>query len=70
MKENSFENEEALAGLIEAVAVQYRKQIADPELTKNEVRIEILRKLKLISDAIKGLMRATQIPLDTSNRSM
>ena len=51
-------------GVIEAVADQYRKQLSDPTLSKAEVRVDIIRKLKLISDAIKGLMRGRQIPID------
>ena len=65
MDDNGADNEEALAGLIEAVAVRYRKQLSEPTRSKSEVRIDIIRKLKLISDAIKGLMRARQIPIDT-----
>jgi hypothetical protein len=64
MDDNIVENEDELAGLIEAVATQYRKQINDPSLSKSEVRVDIVRKLKLISDAIKGLMRARQMPID------
>lgn len=70
LKENIAENEEALAGLIEAVALQYRKQLNDPALSKAEVRVDIVRKLKLISDAIKGLMRARQIPIDTFRQDL
>lgn len=63
-EEKSADNEEVLAGLIEAVANQYRKQLSDPALSRAEVRVDIVRKLKLISDAIKGLMRGRQIPID------
>lgn len=70
LKENSAENEDALAGLIEAVAIQYRKQLNDPALSRAEVRVDIIRKLKLISDAIKGLMRARQIPIDTFQQDL
>ena len=49
MVDNLIENEEALAGLIEAVAIQYRKQMNDPTLSKNEVRVfESLTELNLI----------------------
>lgn len=53
-----MENDEEIASLIGALAEQYRKQVDDQEIPTNDVRLEIVRKLMLISDSIKGLMKS------------
>ena len=53
-----LENDEEIANLIGALAEQYRKQVGDQELPANDVRMEIIRKLMLVSDSIKGLMKS------------
>lgn len=53
----------AIADLMSAVARQYHKQIADDTLPPNQTRLEIIRRLELISQSIKGLMTYEQDPL-------
>ena len=60
MNNRSLENDEVIAGLIGALAEQYRKQVHDREIPPNDVRLEIIRKLLLIADSIKGLMKSRQ----------
>jgi hypothetical protein len=58
MDEKRLENDEEIANLIGALAEQYRKQVADQEIPTREVRLETVRKLMLIADSIKGLMKS------------
>ena len=60
MNERQLENDEALASLMAALADQYRKQISEQEIPKNDVRLDVVRKLTLIADSIKGLMKPRQ----------
>jgi hypothetical protein len=53
----------AIADLLSAVAGQYRKRIADDTLPPNQTRLEIVRRLELITQSIKGLMTYEQDPL-------
>ncbi|BBO71874.1 hypothetical protein DSCA_58040 [Desulfosarcina alkanivorans] len=55
-----MEDDHAIADLLSTVAGQYRKQIADETLPKNKTRLEIIRRLALISQSIKGLMKLDQ----------
>jgi len=55
-----MENDRSIADLMSAVAGQYRRRIEDPTLTKNTTRLETIRKLKLIIQSIKGLMKHEQ----------
>jgi hypothetical protein len=57
MNEKHLENDEEIANLIGALAEQYRKQLGDQQVPTNDVRMEIVRKLMLISDSVKGLMK-------------
>lgn len=50
----------AIASLLNAVADQYRKGIQDEETPANQTRLETLRKLALISQSIRGLMKYSQ----------
>ena len=63
MKHLSVEKDQALAELLAATAEEYRKCIDAASGRENDVRLEIVRKLKLISDAIKGLMRPKQMDI-------
>ena len=63
MDERRLENDEAIAHLIRALAEQYRKQLSDREIPVNDVRLEIVRKLMLIADSIKGLMKSRQLKM-------
>ena len=55
-----MEDDRAIADLLTTVASQYRKQIAEDTLPRNRTRLEIIRRLELISQSIKGLMRYDQ----------
>ena len=59
-----MENDEVIANLIGALAEQYRKQLSDREIAVNDVRLEIVRKLMLIADSIKGLMKSRQLKME------
>ena len=64
MDEKRLEDDEAIANLIGALAEQYRKQMDDSVMPIGEVRLEIIRKLALVADAIKGLMKSKQLNID------
>lgn len=55
-----MKEDQTIADLLSTVARQYRKQIADDTLPKNKTRLEIIRRLELISQSIKGLMKYEQ----------
>lgn len=55
-----LETDAAVAQVMMAVAKQYGDQINEPDGSLNEVRMEILRKLELISHSIKTLMKPRQ----------
>jgi hypothetical protein len=64
MDERHLENDEDIANLIGALAEQYRKQLGDQAIPANDVRLEIVRKLTLIADSIKGLMKSRQLNME------
>lgn len=55
-----MQEDHAIADLLSTLARQYRDQIADQTLQKNQTRLEIIRKLELIAQSIKGLMTHPQ----------
>ena len=55
-----MQDDDAIADLLSTLARQYRKQIADQTLPKNKTRLEIIRRLDLIAQSIKGLMKYKQ----------
>ena len=55
-----MKEDQTIADLLSTVSKQYRKQIADDTLPKNKTRLEIVRRLELISQSIKGLMKYEQ----------
>mgnify|MGYP001816361286 FL=1 len=55
-----MQDDHAIADLLSTLARQYRKQIADQTLPKNKTRLEIIRRLDLIAQSIKGLMKYKQ----------
>jgi len=63
-----MKNDADIAALIEAVARQYQREIDNDTAKRNDVRLEIVRKLTLISDAIKGLMKPSQMSLSPGHR--
>jgi hypothetical protein len=57
------EDDQAIANLLSMVAVQYQKQAADAAVPINQTRFDIIRKLELITQSIKGLMKYGQTAL-------
>lgn len=55
-----MEADYAIADLLAALASQYRRQIMDPEASPGRTRLETIRKLELVIQSIKGLMRSEQ----------
>ena len=55
-----MQEDHAIADLLSTLAGQYRRQIADSTLSKNKTRLEIVRRLELIAQSIKGLMKYEQ----------
>lgn len=55
-----MEDDQSIANLLSMVARQYQTQIADPEIPDSKTRLEVIRKLELISQSIKGLMKHDQ----------
>ena len=55
-----MEDDQSIADLLSTLARQYQKQITDDTLAKNKTRLEIIRRLELISQSIKGLMKHHQ----------
>jgi len=55
-----MEDDRSIASLLATVAGQYRKQIADETLPMNQTRLETIRRLELIVQSIKGLMKYEQ----------
>jgi hypothetical protein len=58
-----MEDDHSIADLMAAMAEQYRRRIDDPTLSKNTTRLETIRRLELIVQSIKGLMKHEQEPL-------
>jgi hypothetical protein len=55
-----LENDQSIADLMSMIARHYQTQITDPDIPKNKTRQEVIRKLELISQSIKGLMKHEQ----------
>lgn len=55
-----MEDDRSIADLLTTVAGQYRKQIADDTLPNNQTRLQTIRRLELIVQSIKGLMKYEQ----------
>jgi hypothetical protein len=55
-----MEEDCAIADLLSTVASQYRKLITDDTLPKNKTRMEVIRRLELIAQSIRGLMKYEQ----------
>ena len=55
-----MEDDHSIADLLSAVAGQYRRQIADRTVSRNKTRLEITRRLELITQSIKDLMKHHQ----------
>jgi len=55
-----MEDDRSIAELMTAVAGQYRRRIDDPTLSKNTTRLETIRRIELIVQSIKGLMKHEQ----------
>jgi hypothetical protein len=57
------DDDQAIANLLSMVAVQYQKQAGNALVPINQTRFEIIRKLELITQSIKGLMKYGQAAL-------
>lgn len=55
-----MQDDHSIADLLSTLARQYHSQIADETLSINKTRLEIIRRLELISQSIKGLMKYEQ----------
>lgn len=55
-----MENDQSIAELLAMIARHYQKQIEDADIPTNKIRLEVIRKLELVSQSIKGLMRHEQ----------
>ena len=55
-----MEDDQSIANLMSMVARHYQMQITDPGIPKNKTRLDVIRKLELISQSIKGLMKHEQ----------
>lgn len=55
-----MEDDQSIANLLSMIARHYQTQINDPSIPKNKTRLELIRKLELISQSIKGLMKPEQ----------
>ena len=55
-----MEDDHSIADLMAAMAEQYRRRIDDPTLSKNTTRLETIRRLELVVQSIKGLMKHEQ----------
>ncbi len=58
--ENCLKDDHAIADLLSTVAGNNRDHISDETLPKNKTRLEIIRRLELIAQSIKGLMKYEQ----------
>ena len=55
-----MQEDHAIADLLSTLARQYRDQIEDQTLPQNKTRLEIIRRLELIAQSIRGLMKHHQ----------
>jgi len=55
-----MEDDYAIADLLSTLADQYRRQITGRTRADNRIRLEMVRRLALISQSIKGLMTSDQ----------
>ena len=60
-----MEDDQSLANLMSVIARYYETQIKNPDIPKNKTRLEIIRRLELISQSIKGLMKHEQNTLSS-----
>jgi hypothetical protein len=56
-------SDEALIDLLAATTKHYRRELDGAQCDPHQLRMEILRRLELISHSLKGLMRGRQAPL-------
>ena len=55
-----MQGDEAIADLLESVVTQYRLQIRNGKVDATSIRLEVVRKLDLIRQSIRGLMKPRQ----------
>lgn len=55
-----MEDDRSIADLLSTVASRYKRQLLDPDVPINRTRLETIRKLELIAESIRGLMKYDQ----------
>ena len=55
-----MDDDQSIADLLTVIARQYQRQIRDAQIPRNRTRLEIIRRLELIAQSIKGLMKPEQ----------
>ena len=58
-----MQDDQDIADLISSVALRYHQRLGDETIPKNKTRMEVVRKLELIAQSIKGLMKSDQVEL-------
>lgn len=56
-------DDEALIDLLTAATKHYRQELDGEDCDPQALRMEILRRLELISHSLKGLLKGAQAPL-------
>ena len=56
-------DDDAIIELMTATAKHYRQELGEEACDPHQLRMEILRRLELISHSLKGLMKGHQEPL-------
>lgn len=55
-----MEDDQSIAELLTMIARHYQAQINDPDTPNNKTRLEVIRKLELTIQSIRGLMKHQQ----------
>ena len=56
-------DDDAIIDLLTATAAHYRQELAQTDEDRRQLRMEILRRLELITHSLKGLLKGHQSPL-------
>ena len=63
-----MQDDQSIAQLLSMIARHYQTQITDPDISTNKTRLDVLRKLELISQSIRGLMKHEQASIRAGDR--
>lgn len=63
IKSAEFTGDDTIIELLTATAKHYRQELAVPSADPNQLRMEVLRRLELISHSLKDLLKGHQPPL-------